>query len=245
MTALHQVVLLTFFTSFACVICTNDEEPWVIIKEMGHIGYQIKSVTKNESELRYVSLIQAPIPTTTENGEDLKLVSTREDGLSAVYEITKVTSKYFQMPVISLTSNTESLEVKLSPYTVFSLTEQTDFAFNDCMLQVEKWDQAESTIYKMTARNCVRFCEYSTTIGKNTASGFQKIRKRVDQRKYVSMYPFMRFKGNDRICSITVNRAALQEDGVEVMSLKFLIEFDGGDWGKTFLYFATYGFNLI
>ena len=40
---------------------------------MGHIGYQIKSVTKNESELRYVSLIQAPIPTTTENGEDLKL----------------------------------------------------------------------------------------------------------------------------------------------------------------------------
>ena len=49
-----------------------------MVKEMGPIGYQIKSVKKikqnpDEEESTFVSLIQAPVPTTAENGEELKL----------------------------------------------------------------------------------------------------------------------------------------------------------------------------
>ena len=49
-----------------------------MVKEMGPIGYQIKSVKKikqnpDREESTFVSLIQAPIPTTAENGEELKL----------------------------------------------------------------------------------------------------------------------------------------------------------------------------
>ena len=52
------------------------KEPWVMVKEMGHIAYQIKSMKKNYDRdldvTTFVSLIQAPIPTTTVYG-DLKL----------------------------------------------------------------------------------------------------------------------------------------------------------------------------
>ena len=46
-----------------------------MVKEMDHVGYQMKSVKKiaDGEKLTYVSLIQAPVPTTTGNGEDLKL----------------------------------------------------------------------------------------------------------------------------------------------------------------------------
>ena len=48
-----------------------------MVKEMGHIAYQIKSMKKNYDRdldvTTFVSLIQAPIPTATVNGEDLRL----------------------------------------------------------------------------------------------------------------------------------------------------------------------------
>nr|XP_022292569.1 uncharacterized protein LOC111103524 [Crassostrea virginica] len=180
MTALHQVVLLTLFTSFACVLCTEAEEPWVMVKEMGPVGYQIKSVNKKYDrdldETTFVSLIQAPIPTTTVNGEDLKLVSTQEDGLSAVYEITTVTSSFAIDPDFLLTSKTESLHVELNILAADGFDEQTDFAFNDFQLQVEKKDNVESTMYKMTIRDCFCLCDFSTIIGKNTTSGFEEMR---------------------------------------------------------------------
>ena len=56
-----------------------------MIKKMGPVGYQIKSVKKNYDrdldETTFVSLIQAPIPTTTMNGEDLKL------GMKALFSL--------------------------------------------------------------------------------------------------------------------------------------------------------------
>ena len=41
------------------------------------------------------------------------------------------------------------------------------------------------------------------------------------------MDPFFEFDGSEEICSIQVNRAALDQDGVEIRSLTFLIEFNG------------------
>ena len=124
--------------------------------------------------------------------------------------------------------------------------EQTDFAFNKFQLQVEKRDQAESTIYKMTFRDCDSYCDFSTTIGQNTTSGFEEIRDYDDQRKYVSMGPiFYEFHGRDKICSIQVIRAAVEQDAVKIMSLTFLIEINGKSWKEDFIYLATYGINLI
>ncbi|XP_022292033.2 uncharacterized protein LOC111103236 [Crassostrea virginica] len=253
MTAVYQVVLLTFFTSFVCVIYTEAEEPWVMLKEMGHIGYQIKSMKKNcdrdLARTTFVSLIQAPIPTTTVNGNietSLKLVSTQEDGLSAVYKITTVTSNFFLDPDFLLTSKHESLQVELNSYAADGFNEQTDFAFNDFQLQVEKRDQAESTTYMMTYRGCSCSCDFSTMIGKNTTSGFMEIGDY--DRKYTYVQRWLN-EENERVCSVQVNNATLKRDAVKIMSLTFSIECrcgnSYGSWRENFISKGTYELNLI
>lgn len=169
-------------------------------------------------------------------------VSTQEDGLSAVYEITTVYSDISEYPSYSLTSKTEKLHVELDHLTGRD-GEQTDFEFNDFQLQVEKRDQAESTMYKMTIRDCEGICYFSTKIGKYTLFGFKEIRDYDDQRKYVKMGPYYGTEGNDKICSIQVNRAALRQDGVKIRSLTFLNECQAQN--LNFIYMATYGLKLI
>ena len=80
----------------------------------------------------------------------------------------------------------------------------------------------------MTVRDSDSYCDFSTTIEKKTTpSDFEEIRDYDDQLKYVRMDPFFEFDGSEEICSIQVNRAALDQDGVEIRSLTFLIEFNG------------------
>ena len=44
-------------------------------------------------------------------------------------------------------------KVKLNPH-VFEIDKQTDFGYSDFQFLVEKRDLTESTIYKMTVRDC-------------------------------------------------------------------------------------------
>ena len=170
-------------------------------------------------------------------------VSTQKDGLSAVYEITTVTSSFVIDPGFLLTSKTESLHVELNILATDGFDEQTDFAFNDFQLQVEKRDQAEATMYKMTIRDCFCLCDFSTIIGKNTTSGFEEMRDY--QRKYVWRWPNFETEENERVCSVQVNRATLERDAVKIMSLTFSTECRCGSRKENLISKATYELNLI
>ena len=121
--------------------------------------------------------------------------------------------------------------------------EQMDCEFNDFQLQVEKRDEAESTMYKMTIRDCFCQCGFSTVVGKNSTSGFEEMRDY--QHKYVSSLPNFETGENEKVCSLQVNRATLERDAVKITSLRFFTECRCGSRKENFISNAIYRLNLI
>ena len=174
----------------------------------------------------------------------LYTVSVLNDGVSAIYEAKVSTSlETVLIPPVELTSGPETLLLDFSPYV--TRDKQVNFKFNNCQFQVERKDEMGTTTYKITVTECRCRRSFSGSIGKMTASGFKETWGFSPPYVFpFHEYTYMVSNGNGQISSIFINRTALEENGVKLDSLKFLIKREQDDLNLDFIDRSKYGFSL-
>ena len=174
----------------------------------------------------------------------LYTVSVLNDGLSAVYEAKVSTSlETVLTPPVELTSGPETLMLDFSPYV--TRDKQVSFKFNNCQFQVERKDEMGTTTYKITVTECRCRRSFSGSIGKMTSSGFKETWGFSPPYVFsFHEYTYMVSNGNGQVSSIFINRTALEENGVKLDSLKFLIKREQDDLYLDFIDRSKYGFSL-
>lgn len=235
-TVLFLVVYIFAINTLVRVICTDPEEEWTLVRQMGLTGFKINRVQKFEDEetQTYTTIIEAPKGTKMDlhdsktdihykilrNTSEWRQLSIDDDRSSALYEA-KITMEASERLLlwISLTYGPQSLDIDFSPFV--QSVEQDDFKFNDCQFQVERMDGPGWTKYKIIVRGCVCRRSFSASVGKKTSSGFEE----TAGVSALYFFPFHLYEGSkkDQTSSIFINRTALAQDGVKIQSLKFLI----------------------
>lgn len=170
------------------------------------------------------------------------VVSVDSGGTSALYQaVVKASLNTFLIPPVWLTAETESLNLNFSPFV--TIEKQTKFKFNDCQLQVEKRSNQESTFYKIIVRSCNCQRGFKGSVGKITSSGFEETAG-LSPLYFFPVHMYQGWMKDDQTSTIFINRTALNKDGVQIKSLKFLIKRDQDDIDTDYIDRSTYGYSL-